>query len=884
MRNHKPPRQPLFWAALAFSLGLWTGARTWRPPSWWVIAVVAFVFAASFFLAKRAWLAKALSLGAWFLLGAFLIQVRGQHPGKFQQDDTRIFTVADGRAVTLTAHVMREGYARTSGPRILEPIDVETEEIASQGESWPVRAGVRLTIYEKVENRAIGSSSDRVIFDGPMTRSPDHPILFTYGTRLRILAKLHPARNYRNPGAFDYEGYLRDNGISVLGSAEATDIERLPGFSGSRIQLWRTRVHASIIAKIHQLWPASQASLMDAMVLGEESFLHNSTRTEYQRSGTYHVLVVSGMNLSILAFAIFWTLRQFRVDPAVAAITTVAVSFAYAFVVGVGPPVWRAALMLATYLGARLLYRGRNMMNAIGAAALGVLIVDPHSLFGASFQLTFLAVFIIAGIGSPILERTTWPYARGLRMLRAASYDLHVPPEVAQFRLDLRLIGGRLARFIGNRLGLALPAIFMRVAIGVSGLMFISALMQAGLALLMAYHFHRATTMGMPANLVVIPLTQVLMPAAAAAVGLGYISTTLAKPAVWISGLALEGIAGTVHFLGGAHLAGTSIVDLRVAMPSLAMILASIAALALAMIAVRIRRTRWAAFASVALLFGVAAWIAFVPSRPHLRAGVMEMTAIDVGQGDSILLVTPQGRALLIDAGGLPQWMHSDFDLGEQVVSSYLWNRGFDRLDLVVITHPHADHLGGMPAVIANFHPRELWISIDKPVGELAPIVAQAQRAGMKVSVKKEGDELDYGGTHFHMLAPGRDQITGAMRPNDDCLVFTATFRGTTALLEGDAERPAEQRVVEEHPGEAMLLKVAHHGSASGTSADLLAAVHPRYAVISVGVRNVYGHPRREVLERLQQAGVRTYRTDVEGAVSFYLDGKSVTPDVALQH
>jgi competence protein ComEC len=262
----------------------------------------------------------------------------------------------------------------------------------------------------------------------------------------------------------------------------------------------------------------------------------------------------------------------------------------------------------------------------------------------------------------------------------------------------------------------------------------------------------------------------------------------------------------------------------------------------------------------------------------------MEMTTIDVGQGDSILLVTPEGRSLLIDAGGLPQWMHSDFDLGEQVVSSYLWNRGIDHLDIVIITHPHADHLGGMPAVIANFHPRELWLSIDKPVGELAPIVVQAQRAGMKVSVKREGDEFEYGGAHFRMLAPGRDQITGSMRPNDDCLVFTAAFRGTTALLEGDAERAAEQHVVEERPGEAMLLKVAHHGSASGTSADLLAAIHPRYAVISVGARNVYGHPRLEVLQRLQQTGVRTYRTDKEGAVSFYLDGKSVVADVALLH
>ncbi len=660
----------------------------------------------------------------------------------------------------------------------------------------------------------------------------------------------------------------------MLGSARAQDVELLPGFVGSRVECWRTRIHASLVVKIHELWSPPQAALMDAMVLGEDSFLEGGTRTEFQRSGTYHVLVVSGMNLSILAFVIFWTLRQFRLDPAPASVVTVVVSFGYAFVTGVGPPVWRAALMLTIYLGARFLYRERCMLNALGAAALGVLVFDPHALFGASFQLTFLSVLIIAAIGVPVLERTTLPYTQGLRLLRFASYDLHVPAAVAQFRLDLRLIAGRLKRFIGERLALIFPASLARITLAGCELLFISALMQAGLALPMAYYFHRATTMGMPANLAVVPLTEVLMPAAVAAVGLGYISSFVARPVVWLSGLTLNLITGTVHWLGGTRLA-----DLRVATPPDAVIGVALAALGWA--AVLVRRSRVVVFAALVALASVSVWVAFVAPQPRVRPGVLEVTSIDVGQGDSILLVTPEGRTVLVDAGGLPHWMHSAFDIGEQVVSSYLWSRGIERLDAVVITHDHSDHLGGMPSVIANFHPRELWLSTDAQNLELTPILVQARRAGMAIIVRREGEQFDFGGVHFRVLAPGRDEAEAALRPNLQSLVFTVTLAGTTALLEADAERAEERRIVEQHP-EAQLLKVAHHGSSGSTSSELLATVHPRYAVISAGVRNVYGHPRREVLERLQKAEVKTYRTDMMGAVSFYLDGKSVTPEAAI--
>jgi len=227
-----------------------------------MITILVFALAALWFLSRRVWLARILVLATWFVLGAFLIQVRGR-----PADDPELLALSDGRVVTLTAHVIREAYAHAAGPRsIRQSLDVETEQIESEGKAWPVRAGIRLSVYERVEFPP--SSSGAVVFQEadegsgqqkseanksngrssnasePSSTSPAPALAFPYGTRLRIRAKLHAAHNFRNPGAFDYEGYLRDNGISVLGSAQIADVEPLTGYSGSRVALWRARVHA----------------------------------------------------------------------------------------------------------------------------------------------------------------------------------------------------------------------------------------------------------------------------------------------------------------------------------------------------------------------------------------------------------------------------------------------------------------------------------------------------------------------------------------------------------------------------------------------------------------------------------------------------------------
>lgn len=548
---------------------------------------------------------------------------------------------------------------------------------------------------------------------------------------------------------------------------------------------WSVRVKRESVAAIGRGLPPASAALLAGLLLGDRTELPSDIDDAFRRAGVYHILAVSGFNVALLAAAVWAVCSLARLGRRVTAVTAIGVVVAFALVVGPEPSVLRATIMAVLVLTALLLERDASVTNSLALAALVILAVRPGDLLDPGFQLSFAAT---AGI-------VVAPLPRGL------------------------VLG----------------------AIGVS-----VAAQLAVLPITLA-HFNQLSTIGVVANLGVVPLAGAATIMGLVAVGLSFMSAALAAvafDALWPVLLALRGVVALAAAVPGA------VVHLPA--PGWVAVTGYVAGLALSLVWHHLREERpgparaagGSAIVLVVVAVGVAAWPLVRPPD-----GLLRVTVLDVGQGDAIAVEAPDGRAILVDAGsGGPMRL----DAGERVVAPFLWNRGSLRLATAVVTHDDADHAGGMPAVRRLLGVDEVWTRATLPA-----------------------EPRWFGGA---MISPLRPFAARGGRRNDEAIVLRLELGLASFLLASDIEADRERDLVASGVSlGATVLKVAHHGSRSSTTAAFLGAVDPTVAVISVGARNTYGHPDPVVLARLAGSGARIYRTDRDGAVIFETDGRVLT-------
>jgi competence protein ComEC len=559
---------------------------------------------------------------------------------------------------------------------------------------------------------------------------------------------------------------------------------------------WPARLRRRAIAAMGEALPPVSAALLAGLLLGERGDLPADVQDAFRRAGVYHVLAVSGFNVALVAAAAWGLLATLRAPPRVAWAGAIAAVAAYAAIVGPEPSVLRATVMAVLVLAALLLEREAAVVNGLALAALVILALRPGDLADPGFQLSFAATLGIV----------------------LAPRPRHV----------------------------------------VAGALAVSLAAQAAVTPITLAHFNQLSLIGPLANLAAVPLAALATVVGLVAVLLGFASdgagaTLLAG--TWPSLLLLRWTAALAAAVPGA------VVHLPA--PGPAASLAYAAGLAAALGAWRLaatdrRRARRLGAAAAALLGAalvLGAWPLLRPADGRLR-----LTVLDVGQGDAIVIESPDGRVALVDAG--PGGPYRP-DAGARVIAPYLWNRGVLALDAVLLTHADADHAGGAPSLLRRVPAALRW---DRERLARGPVFLGPVMLTLVSPAARAVDEAP------PSPAP---PWPGARRRNDEAIVVRVEWRLASFLLASDIEAPAEHALVASgRPLAATVLKVAHHGARTSTTPGFVAAVRPTLAVVSVGARNAYGHPDPGTLARLRAVGARVYRTDRDGAVILETDGR----------
>ena len=584
---------------------------------------------------------------------------------------------------------------------------------------------------------------------------------------------------------------------------------------------WPARARAWLSARLRSMLREPEATVVAGALWGERGTLPADLRDDFQATGTVHVLVTAGLHLGVIAALVLGAFRLCRVPRVAASLSAIPCLIAYAWLSGGHLPSQRAAVMVSVALIARACGGRLVSWNALAVAALAVAAIWPAAVTTVSFALSFSCVSAIVLFARP---------------LQHALERLDLPERVRE-------------------------ALALTIAT------------QVGVWPLSAATFGVVAPYAVLANAIVVPATGVAMIAGIATLLLGHVPLVggaAATLAVWDVDAILH-VVDAVAALPGARVWVAP-------PPALAIVAYDAAAVAAALVLTR--RPRLA----VAMLALASA--AVLGSTLRLPDGRLTVTMLDVGQGDGIVIRTPRGHTILIDSGGrLERGPNVDGRspaelVGERVVLAYLKREGIRRVDLLVNTHPHGDHVGGFAPIL-----RELRVDTIADSGQhyggraFNDGMREAARHHVPVHVARCGDRwATDDGVAFSVLSPcGALFADGSNDVNENSVVVMLAYRDFRMLFMGDAGFQAEQRLLEAGADlRADVLKVGHHGSAYASSPAFVEVVHPRTAVISDGRHNTFGHPAPSTLATLKRASVRVYRTDRCGAITLYVDASYV--------
>ncbi|OGQ05382.1 MAG: DNA internalization-related competence protein ComEC/Rec2 [Deltaproteobacteria bacterium RIFCSPLOWO2_12_FULL_44_12] len=657
---------------------------------------------------------------------------------------------------------------------------------------------------------------------------------FRQGDRLRFKTSLRLPKDFQNPGAFESSLYFRSQGIDALGFvSDPRWITRLPGEQSSGFGAFLEKVRKDLRKNVLKNTSESGGAFILSLLIGERQLLGPEREEAFRKSGVTHILSISGLHVTMVSI-LFWGLFSFLV----------ALPFLSRFVLGfrlmpLAPliPLWfyvalaqypvsalRAGFMASLFLVSLTIWRRLDLLSALALAAFLILAISPLSLFGASFQLSFMAVLFL------ILFFPRWQ-----------KLCQKVPQKVPDS------LWGRGPKGVWLFL---LKLLVDSLAISIITL--------AALWPILLFHFHEVSIVGLIANAVVIPLVNFLV------MPLSFLSVVV-LPLWSVAGFFSDITLKVVDWFG-SH-SGWGIFNGAISFWQLVFYYGAIF---LFLIPKEFWATKWKLAVSLPLM-ALVFWGGKMPADGNLK-----VTFVDVGQGDCAVIQFPNGKAWVVDGGGIKG---SDWDIGRFIVAPFLWENGIHKVDTLFLSHPHHDHYKGLGFIVEKFGPKILFTNGDNAPEsedlEWKEFLSKVEQG--KVAIQKVTSALipiEEAGVRLEFLTPGSEGTIPHFNTNDNSIVMRLTFKEVSFLLPGDLMEAGEMLLLESKPNlRSSVLKLGHHGSETSTTEKFLSAVDPKYAVISVGAYNSYGMPDQSVIDRLQQKGISVYRTDTQGAITFTTDG-----------